>query len=208
MRAALAAHFLPQRPIGKQLPQGRRPITVRLDQITGLAVEDDVTIHAHIAHHRGSPAGKVLDCLEGAFPARPFSVGERHQPDIDPLGQLDLGPGGPGNAAPGESVRPEVHLRANDQQIERALALTDAAELTSSDLALQAVGVDEEPSEQVVLRGLLERGLTLEQLQDLYTEQVLASCDGNKVRAAATLGIDRKTLYRRAERKARQAAPH
>jgi DNA-binding NtrC family response regulator len=52
------------------------------------------------------------------------------------------------------------------------------------------------------LHGAAVRGLTLDELQDLYIEEALELHGGNKVHAAAALGIDRKTLYRRAERKA------
>ncbi len=47
--------------------------------------------------------------------------------------------------------------------------------------------------------------MTLHDLDELYTEQVLQETGGNKVQAARILGIDRKTLYRRAEREARRA---
>jgi DNA-binding NtrC family response regulator len=95
--------------------------------------------------------------------------------------------------------------RELENAIERALALTDARELTPSDLPLPGIEEPQVADSPAALRGVMERGLTLEQLQDLYTAQVLEACEGNKVRAAAMLGIDRKTLYRRAERKARQA---
>jgi DNA-binding NtrC family response regulator len=94
--------------------------------------------------------------------------------------------------------------RELENVIERALALTDAPELTPGDLPTLRVDPDQEDPVTDVLQNALARGLTLRELQDLYTEQVLKACNGNKVRAAATLGIDRKTLYRRAERKARQ----
>ncbi len=42
--------------------------------------------------------------------------------------------------------------------------------------------------------------LTLEELERLHIEAVLARCGGNKTRAAAILGIERKTLYRKLER--------
>jgi DNA-binding NtrC family response regulator len=95
--------------------------------------------------------------------------------------------------------------RELENAIERALALTDALELGPADLPSSgSAEAPPPPVDRAVLRDVLERGLTLEQLQDLYTEHVLDACEGNKVRAAAVLGIDRKTLYRRAERKARQ----
>jgi DNA-binding NtrC family response regulator len=48
--------------------------------------------------------------------------------------------------------------------------------------------------------------MTLHELGERYTEQVLRATGGNKVQAARILGIDRKTLYRRAEREARAVA--
>jgi DNA-binding NtrC family response regulator len=41
---------------------------------------------------------------------------------------------------------------------------------------------------------------TLEQLERRYLQHVLAAADGNRTRAAEILGIDRRTLYRMAER--------
>jgi DNA-binding protein Fis len=40
-------------------------------------------------------------------------------------------------------------------------------------------------------------------VEDLYIEEVMRLTGGNKVQAAKILGIDRKTLYRRAERSVR-----
>ena len=62
---------------------------------------------------------------------------------------------------------------------------------------------DELPSETgpVVAEHTLQAGLdncmTLRELGDLYIERILALAGGNKVRAARTLGINRRTLYRR-----------
>ena len=46
--------------------------------------------------------------------------------------------------------------------------------------------------------------LSLREVEDLYIEEVLRLADGNKVQAAKILGIDRKTLYRRAEKSVRR----
>jgi len=42
--------------------------------------------------------------------------------------------------------------------------------------------------------------LTLEELERRHIEAVLSRCDGNRTRAAAILGIERKSLYRKAQR--------
>jgi DNA-binding NtrC family response regulator len=90
--------------------------------------------------------------------------------------------------------------------IERALALTDREELQLEDLPLQGPSAAEAGCGSVAerLRGAAARRITLDELQDLYIDEVMALHNGNKVHAAAALGIDRKTLYRRAERRARR----
>lgn len=50
-------------------------------------------------------------------------------------------------------------------------------------------------------------GIRLRDLEDRYIDEVLALTGGNKVQAARILGIDRKTLYRRAERRLRSDSP-
>ena len=54
-----------------------------------------------------------------------------------------------------------------------------------------------------LLRRLAQNRVPLRELQDRYIDEVLSLTAGNKVRAARILGIDRKTLYRRAERRDR-----
>ena len=41
---------------------------------------------------------------------------------------------------------------------------------------------------------------TLKVVERMYVEAVLEHCEGNKMRAARLLGIDRRTLYRYLER--------
>jgi two-component system response regulator HydG len=45
---------------------------------------------------------------------------------------------------------------------------------------------------------------TLSQLEQRYVESVLTSTGGNKAQAARILGLDRRTLYRKLDRFARQ----
>jgi transcriptional regulator with PAS, ATPase and Fis domain len=73
------------------------------------------------------------------------------------------------------------------------------------DLPLESIENRGKGSRESLLRNACVQGMTLEELQDLYIEEVLEQHGGNKVHAAAALGIDRKTLYRRAERKAKRA---
>ena len=96
------------------------------------------------------------------------------------------------------------NARELENAIERALALSDADELRPEDLLLEHVGAAEivNDSEQI-LTSAVDHRMTLRELDELYIERILAFTGGNKVQAAKILGIDRKTLYRRAERNAR-----
>jgi two-component system response regulator AtoC len=101
----------------------------------------------------------------------------------------------------------EGNARELENVIERAVALRDGPEIGPEDLPLPD---DEESSDaggdsRSLLRDALERQLSLSELEDLYIDQVLESTNGNKVQAARILGINRRTLYRRGER--RQAGP-
>jgi DNA-binding NtrC family response regulator len=50
------------------------------------------------------------------------------------------------------------------------------------------------------ISALLNKPITLAELEDRYIEGVLRSADGNKQRAAESLGVDLSTLYRRTKR--------
>jgi DNA-binding NtrC family response regulator len=93
------------------------------------------------------------------------------------------------------------NARELENVIERALALVDSEEIGSEDLPLgSAVGQGTEGSERTLVRACVHRKLTLRDVEDLYIHEVLSATGGNKVHASRILGIDRKTLYRRAER--------
>ncbi len=96
--------------------------------------------------------------------------------------------------------------RELENLIERALALSDRDELQPEDLPLETGGDLLAGSIEGTLHRASALGLTLDELQHRYIEEILKLHDGNKVHAAAALGIDRKTLYRRAERQARRAS--
>ena len=99
------------------------------------------------------------------------------------------------------------NARELENVIERAVALAEGDEIQPEDLPLgdrAASDARARPVEALVRDGA-QRGLSLGELEDLYIDEILRRTGGNKVRAAHLLGIDRKTLYRRAERKVRVA---
>jgi len=95
------------------------------------------------------------------------------------------------------------NARELENVIERALALSDAPTLGPDDLPPDGRENEREadPAAALLESAAGER-LSLRELEDRYIEEILRQTGGNKVRAARILGIDRKTLYRRAERKA------
>jgi DNA-binding NtrC family response regulator len=100
------------------------------------------------------------------------------------------------------------NARELENVIERALALSSADQIDLADLP--AADFDEgggRDGEDALLRPIAERHLSLRQVEDLYIDEVMLLTSGNKVQAAKILGIDRKTLYRRAERSARRGLP-
>jgi DNA-binding NtrC family response regulator len=86
------------------------------------------------------------------------------------------------------------------------MVMTENAEIGVDDLrSRDPRGEPEVGPADHMLSTAAESSLSLDQLEDRYIEEVLRRTGGNKVQAAAILGIDRKTLYRRAERRAREA---
>jgi DNA-binding NtrC family response regulator len=104
------------------------------------------------------------------------------------------------------------NARELENTIERAIALSDTETLGPADIPLPAAGgappapAGATPALDLDahLRAAAARGTSLRELDEKYTAIVLAHTGGNKVRASQILGIDRKTLYRRAERRARE----
>jgi DNA-binding NtrC family response regulator len=102
-------------------------------------------------------------------------------------------------------------LRGNARElenlIERAIALADDDEIGVEALPISVASEIFAPVPvEAALRASAKRRLSLAEVEELYIDEVLRSTGGNKVRAASILGIDRKTLYRRAERKAGEDA--
>jgi len=96
------------------------------------------------------------------------------------------------------------NARELENAIERALVLSDAVELGVDDLRTRDARSPSEPDPGAQLIGsAADSAMSLKELEDRYTEEILRRTGGNKVQAAAILKIDRKTLYRRAERRSR-----
>jgi two-component system response regulator AtoC len=97
--------------------------------------------------------------------------------------------------------------RELENAVERALALSDADPIEVADLHLGTADSQENGGGLgLSLAGAAELGLTIDELTDHYIDLVLERVGDNKVQAARLLGIDRKTLYRRAERRTRNGA--
>jgi len=97
------------------------------------------------------------------------------------------------------------NARELENVIERALALSSDDQIDLADLPgddLDGSGGRDAAGE--FPRSAAQRRLSLREVEDLYIEEVMRLTGGNKVQAAKILGIDRKTLYRRAERTIRR----
>jgi two-component system response regulator HydG len=94
------------------------------------------------------------------------------------------------------------NARELENVIERALALSEATQIGPEDFPLDlAESKQRENSPTDLTRSAAEQRLTLRELEVRYIDEIMQITGGNKVHAAKILGVDRKTLYRRAERK-------
>jgi DNA-binding NtrC family response regulator len=93
------------------------------------------------------------------------------------------------------------NVRELENAIERAVSLSHGPLLTPDDLPAQ-IRQAPSPSEQKpdVPEPAESVYLTLEEVEKRHLMRVLKETKGNKVKAAKILGIDRRTLYRMAER--------
>jgi DNA-binding NtrC family response regulator len=94
------------------------------------------------------------------------------------------------------------NVRELENVVERAVALAESDLIAPADLppAMQ------ERKSHDRLATAVAQGFTLDQLEREYIERVLEVEGGNKTRAAQRLGLDRKTLYRKLEEYAAEAA--
>ena len=88
------------------------------------------------------------------------------------------------------------NIRELQNALQRAFILCRANRIERTDLPAKIAGT--EASDRITDEALSRR-LTLDQLEREYIRNVLVSVSGNKTEAAAILGIDRKTLYRKLE---------
>jgi DNA-binding NtrC family response regulator len=91
------------------------------------------------------------------------------------------------------------NVRELENTIERLVLTTRGHEITSDDVQFGAP-VEARPARAELQTRMFEGLPTLDDLERRYLMHVLASVGGNRTRAAEALGIDRRTLYRMAER--------
>ena len=95
------------------------------------------------------------------------------------------------------------NARELENAIERGITLSESDAIGVADLPIETDSVGKEVKEpaNVALVAAVENELSLRELEERYTEEILRRTGGNKVHAARILGIDRKTLYRRVQRR-------
>ena len=93
------------------------------------------------------------------------------------------------------------NARELENAIERAVVLSNTPELQLEDLPVTLHGEPGSSSfAQAMVHSSAQRKMSLREVGDLYIHEILRLTGGNKVQAAKILGVDRKTLYRRAGR--------
>ena len=97
------------------------------------------------------------------------------------------------------------NVRELENCIERALAFARYDEITIDDLPEKVGSYVEE--QFVVVANDANEIIALDELERRYVTRALVLLGGNKARAAESLGIDRRTLYRKIERWSEQQMP-
>lgn len=88
--------------------------------------------------------------------------------------------------------------------MERAVTLTQHSKITPADLPEKIAKFQGFSRPEIQLDP--EFVLPLDTIVDRYIDRVLHLCDGNKSQAARLLGVDRRTLYRKLEKKQEEEA--
>ena len=98
-----------------------------------------------------------------------------------------------------EKSRWSGNARELENAVERTLALSDAEEIQEEDLFLEeeCIGFDGNLSLDSLIASAAKEETPLRDLEDRYIDEILRQVDGNKIRAAKILGVNRTTLYRR-----------
>ena len=93
------------------------------------------------------------------------------------------------------------NVRELENAIERAVSLSHGPLLTPDDLPASLSRLELPTKETAEAMGHSDEGtLSLEEVEKRHLARILKETKGNKVKAAKILGIDRRTLYRMAER--------
>jgi DNA-binding NtrC family response regulator len=96
------------------------------------------------------------------------------------------------------------NVRELESAVEYAMAVGQNEELGTDDLPPEVIGRKTAGRENPL--GDLRDGASLEEVEKRYILLMLERCGGNQIRAAAALGIDRRTLYRKLKQYETQAA--
>jgi DNA-binding NtrC family response regulator len=92
------------------------------------------------------------------------------------------------------------NVRELEAAIEHAALRARGAEIQVEDLPEKLQGIDVRKLSKKSLNGLFDNLPSLDELEKHYLQHVLEATKGNRTRAAEIMGIDRRTLYRMAER--------
>ena len=91
------------------------------------------------------------------------------------------------------------NVRELEHQIERAVALTSSSVLTADDFNFSHLGTNDRTDTKIAISGTGEQR-SLEEMEKSHILSVLKQVDYNKSKASEVLGIDRATLYRKAQK--------
>ena len=93
------------------------------------------------------------------------------------------------------------NVRELENCMERAVALSRLDHITIEDLPARICEHGRNAALLISMQSAAEL-ITLEEMERRYVRHVLTAQQGNKMRTARTLGIDRRSLYRWLEREA------